>query len=156
MEFKISIADRESTIDQVKQLFFDYGVERSFDKALGDYQKEIDELPGKYQAPEGILLLAQIENDPAGCIAYQQLDATTCEMKRMYVSAKYRNQGLGQKLIEHLITLAQQSGYLTMKLDSHPSMLAAQKLYRKFGFYPASRYNNNPIEGIFFFEKKLK
>lgn len=156
MEFKISIADQESTIDQVKQLFFDYGVERSFDKALGDYQKEINELPGRYQDPAGILLLAQIENEPAGCIAYQQLDATTCEMKRMYVRAKYRNQGLGQKLIEHLITLARQSGYFTMKLDSHPSMLAAQKLYRKFGFYPASRYNNNPIEGILFFEKKLK
>ncbi len=156
MEFKVSVADQDPLIGQIKQLFFDYGVERTFDKALGNYQKEIDELPGKYDAPGGILLLAQVEHEPAGCIAYQQLNGTTCEMKRMYVSPKYRNQGLGKHLIHHLINRASQAGYFIMKLDSHPTMSVAQKLYQKFGFNPTTRYNNNPTEGILFFEKKLK
>lgn len=153
IQIKEVISDPE--LAQVKKLFYDYGVERTFDKALGDYQTEMDELPGKYGAPGGILFMILVDSQPAGCIAYQKLSADTCEMKRMYISPPFRGKGLGKVLIRHLLDEAVKAGYAKMKLDTHPTMFSAQKLYQEFGFRRTTRYNQNPIEGIIFFERDL-
>ena len=157
MQEKIQIFQVENaeTVDQVRKLFLQYGIERTFDKALGDYQKEMLELPGKYGSPSGLLVIGKVGGIPAGCIAFQQLDLQTCEMKRLYVLPKFRKLGLGKLLISFLINSAIGTGYTMMKLDSHPSMHAAQNLYKHFGFKSTTRYNQNPIEGILFFEKSL-
>ena len=53
-----------------------------------DYQgneAEFANLPGKYAAPKGCILLADHDGDIEGCIALREVSADICEMKRLYV-----------------------------------------------------------------------
>jgi len=153
--FKIIEAKEEKALDDIRDLFLVYGQERSFDKALGDYEQEIKGLPGKYGPPDGMLLIAYADEVPAGCVAYQKIHPEVCEMKRLYVSKNFRKMGLGKLLSQNIIFRARSHGYKTMKLDTHPSMISAQQLYAALGFSRTNRYNQNPIPGILFFEKEL-
>lgn len=146
---------KEAFLEQARELFISYGKWRNLDAALGDFQKELDELPGKYAEPAGTLLLALENGKAIGSIAYQQLSPEICEMKRMYVLEAYRGKGIGRKLVEKLIAKAQESGYSLMRLDTHPRMTTAHALYGSMGFYEIDRYNENPTPGIRFFEKPL-
>ena len=145
----------EEQIEAVRQLLWTYGHSRNFDSALGDYDTELAELPGKYNPPEGFLLLASFDNIPAGCIAYRKIGPGICEMKRMYVSPEHRGKGIGKQLANALIDQAKIAGYSTMKLDTHPTMHKAHSLYQSLGFEEIERYNDNPISGVRFFGRIL-
>lgn len=145
----------EEQIEAVRQLLWTYGNSRNFDSALGDYDTELAELPGKYNPPEGLLLLASVEGKPAGCIAYRKIGTDICEMKRMYVSPEHRGKGIGKKLAETLIDRAKVAGYTKMNLDTHPTMHTALSLYQALGFKEIERYNDNPIPGVRFFGRLL-
>lgn len=153
---KIVIAETTTQLEQVRQLLLEYAEWRKFDVALGKFDQELDNLPGEYASPKGVLLLATYEEKPAGCVALQVIDTKICEMKRMYVSPDFRGNKIGQQLIHVLINKAKQMEYETMRLDTHPMMTYAQTLYQSIGFREIERYNNNPIEGIRFFELDLK
>ena len=76
-------------------------------------------------------------------------------MKRLYVKPQFRKAGIGRLLVEQLIAEAGNCGFQRMRLDTHPQMLSAHKLYHSFGFQEIERYNQNPIPGIRFFELQL-
>ncbi|MEZ4774046.1 MAG: GNAT family N-acetyltransferase [Bacteroidia bacterium] len=143
----------EPAIAQIRELFAEYAVLRNHDAALGNFQYELTHLPGKYAPPSGCVLLATLDFQPAGCIAYQPVGEGICEMKRMFVRPSFRRQGIGSKLIVTLQEYAVQQGYHTMRLDTHPWMKDAHKRYISMGFYEIPRYNENPTPGIRFFEK---
>jgi putative acetyltransferase len=42
-----------------------------------------------------------------------------------------------------------------MRLDTLPSMDTARALYLSLGFRPIGKYNDNPTEGVLFFELSL-
>jgi [ribosomal protein S18]-alanine N-acetyltransferase len=46
----------------------------------------------------------------------------------------YRRQGVGKKLMEHLITVARENDVKNLTLEVRRSNLSAQELYQKFGF----------------------
>lgn len=151
----IKIVHSAVEIQQIRELFLTYAESRGFDAALGDFQAELDTLPGKYASPAGCLLLATKADKALGCLAYQRLDEEICEMKRMFVLPDYRGQGIGNQLVKRLLTEAHSAGYQRMRLDTHPQMQQAARLYQRLGFYPIARYNQNPTPGIRFFEKIL-
>ena len=66
-----------------------------------------------------------------------------------------RSSGLGRALVEASIVRARELDYLTLRLDTLPRMDAAQALYLSLGFRSIERYNDNPIEGVLFFELEL-
>ena len=57
--------------------------------------------------------------------------------------------------MQALIVRARELGYRIKRLDTLPTMHAAQLLYFSVGFRPIERYNDNPIEGVLFFELAL-
>ncbi len=142
-------------IADARDLLSEYGQLRDFDEALGDYDKELDELPGVFGPPQGCLLIAYVIDRPAGCVAYRKIKEGIVEMKRLYVRDMYREARIGQQLVDEIILKAKEGAYAKMRLDTHPWMLEAQGLYENAGFKEVSPYNNNPTEGIRFFELEL-
>ncbi|HEX9069543.1 MAG TPA: GNAT family N-acetyltransferase [Ktedonobacterales bacterium] len=98
---------------------------------------ELAHLATHYAPPDGRLMLAMVDATPAGCVALKRMDATTGELKRMFVRPGYRGQGIAAALVEALLAEARAVGYRRVALDTHVTMLAAQRLYRALGFADA-------------------
>jgi putative acetyltransferase len=82
------------------------------------FEQELASLPGKYAPPHGQLLLATVDDSPAGCVALRQIDSASCEMKRMFVYTQFHSKGVGRVLAEAIIKEAKTLGYRTMRLDA--------------------------------------
>ena len=116
-----------------------------------DPEAEIAALPGGYEA----ILVARDGEGIAGCVALRPLEDGACEMKRLYVRPNARGSGAGRALVEASIVRARELGFAAMRLDTLPRMDAAGALYLSLGFREIERYNDNPIEGVLFFELRL-
>ena len=136
----------------LRELFGEYfvwlGRDGWFPWGLDD---ELAALPGGYDA----LLVARVDGEVAGCVALKELTDGACEMKRLYVRPEARGSGAGRALVEKSIAKARELGYPVMRLDTLPTMDTARALYLSLGFRPIERYNDNPIEGVLFFELQL-
>jgi GNAT superfamily N-acetyltransferase len=118
-----------------------------------DYQRndaEFADLPGKYAAPGGCILLAEQAGSIEGCVALREVGAGICEMKRLYVRPEARGRQVGRKLIEQLIAEARGIGYRDMRLDVQEKSVSARKLYETFNFIPAEPISFNPVAGASF------
>ena len=82
------------------------------------------------------------------------MDATTAEIKRMWVAPEARGLGIARRLLEALEDQARGAGMKRLVLDTNRSLLEAQAMYRKAGYRARERYNDNPYAD-FWFEKDL-
>jgi ribosomal protein S18 acetylase RimI-like enzyme len=136
----------------VADLFRAYAASLDVDLAYQDFAAELAGLPGRYAPPEGALLLARGADGAAlGCVALRPMETPgCCEMKRLFVAQAGRGLGLGRALAEAVITAARAAGYREMRLDSLPSMRAAQALYASLGFAVTPPYYATPVAGTMF------
>ncbi len=150
-------AETTAQIEDARRLFREYEAWLDVDLCFQSFEEELKTLPGKYAVPTGRLLLAYINEKPAGCVALRKIDDDICEMKRLFVRADFRGAGLGKKLIERLIEAGKIIGYKKMRLDTLPEkMPRAVALYREFGFQPIAAYYDNPHRETLFMEKSLE
>jgi putative acetyltransferase len=132
-------------------MFRDYFAWLGADGHFTDPEAELAALPGGYDA----ILVARDGEEIVGCVALRLVEEGACEMKRLYVRPSARGSGAGRALVEASIARARELGYTTMRLDTLPRMDTARALYVSLGFRPIERYNDNPIEGVLFFELLL-
>ncbi len=147
---EIRHADIPRDLDVVRGLFQEYVDGLAVDLYFQELEKELTTLPGKYSPPAGRLLLAWRGDEPVGCIALRPIDAATCEMKRLYVRPEARGEQLGRRLAEQICEEARGAGYSRICLDTLPTMVSAQALYRSLGFVPIEPYIFNPVPGTRF------
>ena len=139
----------------VEELFREYSNSIGVDICFQGFEQELANLPGKYAAPNGCVLLAFVEDKLAGCGALRPLDEATCEMKRLYVRSAFRGHHIGRTLVESLIDVAKVAGYEKMRLDTLQTMQAAQTLYLSLGFQPIAPYYDNPLDAVVYLELQL-
>ena len=142
--------------DAVRDLFLEYGESLGFNTCFGGFEQEVISLPGEYAPPSGLLLLAKENGNRAGCVALRPLDATACEMKRLYVRPAFRGTGLGRRLAEAAVAHARAAGYRRICLDTLPAMQEARALYASLGFKACAPYYDNACVGSDCFELKLE
>jgi len=71
---------------------------------------------------------------PVGCGAFKEMDATTVEVKRMYVIESSRNQGIATKVLVELEDWASELGYTRCILETGIRQPDAIALYKKNGY----------------------
>lgn len=146
----------EEDLRCVRRLFRAYVDELDFDLDFQNVEDELQALPGPYAPPEGVILLAEEDNEAVGVVAVQPLDDPgVCEMKRLYVRPAHRGQGIGRVLAEAVLKAARNLGYDRMRLDTVASMTRARTLYRSLGFEERAPYYENPLEGAVYMERIL-
>jgi GNAT superfamily N-acetyltransferase len=148
-------AETVNHYEQARILFAQYADSLSFDLDFQGFSEELDTLPGEYAPPAGCILLAVVSGRFIGCVALRAIDASTCEMKRLFVVPKYRQKGAGKNLALAVIDEAQKLGYSKMRLDTVASMKTANALYASLGFKPIEAYTYNPLEGAAYYELAL-
>lgn len=153
---EIRQAETPEQIEQARALFREYEASINLDLCFQSFDEELANLPGKYAAPEGRLLLAFADEKLAGCIALRKLEADICEMKRLFVRDDFRGQKIGIALIEKVFAEAREIGYEKMRLDTFPAKMGkAVGLYESYGFYEIPPYYHNPFGETLFMEKDL-
>lgn len=143
-------AESDEDIRLARKLFEEYQTGLDISLCFQNFDHELANLPGDYAPPTGRLLLSFIDDEPCGCIALRKIDASTCEMKRLFLRANARGQHLGRRLVEKIIDEAKQIGYAEMRLDTLPGkMETAIALYRSLGFKETAPYHDTPVHTIF-------
>lgn len=104
------------------------------------YEELLASLPQLHAPPDGAILLATVGDHPAGCVMMKKMDDGCAEMKRMFVDPGFRGQGVAKSLCEALITLARDTGYRVMRLDTGFMQHEAKEIYAKAGFQQRSAY----------------
>lgn len=153
-----SDADNEA----IKALMREYAGSLGFSLAYQDFETELADFPGKYAPPDGALLLATAAGEAAGTVALRKLDATTCEMKRLYVRPAFRGRrtadgrSIGRALAEDIVAVGRERGYRRLRLDTiGGKMLQALSLYRSMGFVEIPPYYASPIPDTAYMELVL-
>jgi GNAT superfamily N-acetyltransferase len=116
------------------------------DQAFGHQglDQELRELAVTYGPPNGKTLLARRDGEMCGGGAYRRLPDGTCEMKRLYVSDRFRGRGIGRALGNALIESARAEGYSLMRLDTGNLLTEAIAMYSKMGFRHCPPHHSYP------------
>jgi DNA-binding MarR family transcriptional regulator/GNAT superfamily N-acetyltransferase len=95
--------------------------------------------------------LAYLDEKPVGCVVLRQLTSIpfASECKRLYVRPVARGHRIADKLLEALEDFARSQGQRWIYLDSYDDLRIAIAFYRKRGYVPCERYNDNPQATVF-------
>jgi putative acetyltransferase len=94
---------------------------------------------------------------PIGCGAFKPYNATTIEIKRMYVVPNMRSKGVAAIVLKALESWAASLGYNSIVLETGATMLDALKLYEKHSYVKTENYGQYiGVANSVCFEKALK
>lgn len=149
-------ADTPELVTTARALFREYAEAIGTDLEYQGFAAELASLPEPYAPPAGALFVARVNDEVAGCVALRPLGDGIGEMKRLYVRPTCRSVGLGRLLVDAVIESARQAGHRELRLDTLPSMTAAQALYRGRGFMEIGPYNDKHLPGTRFYSLALQ
>lgn len=142
-------------IAAVKALFLEYAQSLGFSLGFQGFEAEMATFPAKYSPPQGGLLLARVDGEPAGAVGVWQQAPGICEMKRLYVKPQFRRLDLGRRLAAAVVEEGRRLGYGAMRLDTLKTMVAARRLYAGMGFVEVEPYYHNPMPDVVYMELPL-
>ena len=82
----------------------------------------------------GTFVIARADGRAIGCGALRLLDATTAEVKRMYVEPAQRGRGVAKEILDHLEAVAAALGARRLVLETGVYQEEAIGLYLRAGF----------------------
>ena len=164
---ELNAAAEEESLAAARELLMEYGryviaQPGAARFCFGTLEQEAERLPASFTVQGGGSLLAWVQGEPAGFVAWRAIPqsahvtADSWEMKRLWVRPSARGRGLGRRLTQAILDRAAAAGSRAVYLDTAPeSMASAHRLYLEMGFAPCARYNDNPVEGLAFLVRFL-
>ncbi len=101
------------------------------------YDDTTDNLFEVFKADQSIYFVAEYVGEivgGGGIYPTANLSAGTCELVKLYLSAKARGKGVGKILMQKCIDAAKEMGYRNIYLETMPELTIAIPMYQKFGF----------------------
>lgn len=142
---------------EVRRLYADFVREADgplvYDRAEAgvDLDEEIAKgPPPDLVPPNGVLLIARADGEPAGLGGVRYLDTEIAEVKSMYVAPAFRGTGLGRRILARLDEIALEHGCRAVRLDTSGYLTPAVALYRSAGYREVPAYNDNPKADLWF------
>jgi len=86
------------------------------------------------------VVVAYIDNRPAGCGCFKPYDSEAVEVKRMFVLPCARGNGISKMVLNELETWARSLGYNYTVLETGEKQVEALNLYPKSGYLPIPKY----------------
>jgi GNAT superfamily N-acetyltransferase len=93
-----------------------------------------------FEPPDGAFLVAELDGRAVGCGGVCRYDAQIAELRRMYVAADARGNGISRALLDRLEDAARSLGYRALRLETGNRQPEAIGLYQSAGFEPIARY----------------
>ena len=162
---EVSSTASEGSLAQARELLLEYGrfviaQPGAARFCFGSLEQEAARLPFSYIEQGGGCLMACVQGDPAGFVAWRTVPvpvaADAWELKRLWVRPVGRGLALGRALTQAVLDRAVAAQQKAVYLDTAPaSMAAAHRLYLELGFEPCAPYNDNPVEGLAWLKKSL-
>ena len=94
--------------------------------------------------PGGQLVVGRYDGGPGGCAGVRLLDATTAELKRVFVREGLRGKGGAPLLVRAAEDAARALGATRMILDTRSDLVEARALYARLGYAETEPYNADP------------
>nr|WP_316728842.1 GNAT family N-acetyltransferase [Streptomyces sp. 11x1] len=109
-----------------------------------ELEREVTADTGEYLAPPGgLLLVARYEGEPVGTAGVRLADATTAELKRVYLRPRARGRGGAALLVTAAEDAARALGAERMVLDTRNDLVEARALYARLGYAESAPHNDH-------------
>ena len=93
--------------------------------------------------PKGIFFVVRDEDAAIACGALKVLDATTGEVKHMFVHPSHRGRGLGRQILAAVEDHARGLGMTRVVLDTNECLTEAVTMYERSNYVSIEPYNEN-------------
>jgi len=142
MNYILRFASNEDRND-IEELVFgvlsEYGLKSdpdNTDSDLSDIQNEYFNKGGTFE------VLIDENKKIIGSMGLYRINPTICEIRKMYLAANVRGQGLGRRLLSHALSKAKELGYSRVELETASVLKEAIALYERYGF---RRFDRNHL-----------
>lgn len=99
---------------------------------------DLEDLDAHYFQRGGeFFVLTDAKGAVLGSVGLYRVDATTLELRKMYLAAAWRGRGEGRRLLDHALARARALGARRLTLETATVLESALALYRRAGFQPS-------------------
>jgi putative acetyltransferase len=126
--------DRERVAELVFGVLANYGLEPDPETTDADLQ----DIEANYLQRGGLFEVIEDGRNLVGSVGLYPVTKTTCELRKMYFIPGARGLGLGKYVLERVIARARALGFKQIVLETSSKLIAANRLYNKFGFKPVT------------------
>jgi putative acetyltransferase len=136
------IATDDPRADDVRGLI---GRHLAYARATTTFAEEVYALDVDRLADPAVTFFSfRVDGELLAVAALKQLDAEHAEIKSMHTVEAARGQGIGRRLVEHLLAVSRNRGYSRVSLETGagPGFAAARELYLRAGFTPCAPFGD--------------
>jgi len=129
-DLRLGDPDQQAVVQLLCAL--DEEIRARYYEPVDDFVLRLD--PVEVAPGHGAFVVAWVDEEAVGCGALRLLDNETAEVKRMYIAAEYRRQGMAGAILRFLEDRARALGATRVVLETVIDPPAAVALYRAAGY----------------------
>ncbi|KAB2921415.1 MAG: GNAT family N-acetyltransferase [Bacteroidetes bacterium] len=126
--------DNAPLAELIREIFREFGVARP---GTVYTDPTTDDLYGLFRTPGSAYWVAEEEGSVgggSGVFPTKGLPEGCAELVKLYLTAPYRGEGIGRRLMDRSILSARELGYRSLYLETLPELAAAVGMYERSGF----------------------